>query len=57
MHVRIVSVNIPARQLSVAPVEPLGGGKQRPPVRVRKAVHKAVRKAGRMHRAKKGRRK
>ncbi|MBN1361025.1 MAG: ribonuclease R [Sedimentisphaerales bacterium] len=30
LHVRIVSVNVPGRQLNVAPVEPLGEGRPRP---------------------------
>jgi ribonuclease R len=57
MHVRIVSVNIPARQLSVAPVEPLGGGKLRPAPRARKAERRTRQKTGRVHGPKRGRRK
>jgi ribonuclease R len=45
MHVRIVSVNIPARQLNLAPVEPLGQARR--PVRTGKAGRKGKRKARR----------
>jgi ribonuclease R len=45
MHVRIVSVNVPARQLNLAPVEPLGQARR--PVRTGKAGRKGKRKARR----------
>ncbi len=43
IRVHIVAVNVPARQLNVAPVEPLGQGRESPPSRKRKKT-KAERK-------------
>ena len=57
MRVRIVAVNVPARQLNVAPVEPLGQGREPPKPKKREKRARAERKPRIERKSKKKRRK
>ena len=53
MHVHIVAVNVPGRQLNLAPVEPLGEGRAKSGTdKARKPGHKSRKKTARPTKAK-----